>query len=351
VSGRRPASLRVRLALLGLALMAVPVLVLLGVLFSTEAESTRTRTGTTVREVRTSPVSPWVPLTALAMTFPMGLVVWWWAGRAVRPISEITALTDEIQYGSLDRRIALTGGPTEVAALADSFDAMLDRLANASTVQQRLVEDTSHQLRTPLAVLVTNVDLLLSDPGPMSDEHRAGLERTRRAVDRLQATVDDLLATARSDHQRTLQTGNDLAGLVHGVADDLVDVAEARGVAIEVVAPTRVAADLDPAAVRRAVTNLVDNAIRHSPADGTVTIEAGVDGDGDRAFVAVTDQGPGLAPHERDRVFDRYWRGDHGDGGRGIGLSIVQQVADAHGGVDVESPDGGGSRFTLWFRR
>ena len=345
----RSGSLRLRLALLGLAVVLAPMVVLLGVMFGTESETERTRSGrTTVEVVHASGVSPWVTLTALAMTVPLAALVWWWAGRAVRPISDITAAAREIQHDSLDRRIALRGAPTEVQALADSFDLMLDRLGAASAVQRHLVEDTSHQLRTPLAVLATNVDLLLSDPGPMSAEHRAGLERTRRAVDRLEATVTELLATARAEGLRTRQTGNDLAALARDVADDLTDAAAHAGVVIEVVAPDRLRCDIDPPAVRRAVASLVDNAIRFSPAGGTVVIETGLDDDG--ATLSVTDQGPGIAPDQLDRVFDRYWRGDHG-AGHGIGLSIVRQVADAHGGVDASTPDGGGTRFTLKFNR
>jgi signal transduction histidine kinase len=264
----------------------------------------------------------------------------------VRPISDITAAAEDIQHDSLDRRIAMQGAPAEVQALADSFDRMLDRLGSASAVQRHLVEDTSHQLRTPLAVLATNVDLLLSDAGPMSDEHRTGLERTRRAVDRLQATVDELLTTARTESLRTQRTGNDLAALARDVADDRTDAAAHDGVTIEVAGPERLHCDIDPPAVRRAVANLVDNAIRFSPGGGTIVIETGVDGD--RAFLSVTDRGQGIGPDELDRVFDRYWRGD--GGGEGIGLSIVRQVADAHGGVEVTTPDGGGTTFTLRFR-
>jgi signal transduction histidine kinase len=376
--------LRWRLAALGLVGVLVPLAVLLAV--SLVSEETQTTDAAADVTERTRGLSPWVPVTAALLAVPAAAAAWWWAGRAVGPIRRITAVADEIQATSLDRRIHLTDAPAEVQALADSFDRMLDRLAAASDVQRRLIEDTSHQLRTPLAVLAANADVALADRDAGAVELREAVQATRDTVDRLRALVDDLLAEARARHHTAARSGNDLAAIARAAGDTYGTMARARGVALRLEAPDRLPAAVDGGPVGRAVGCLVDNAVRHAPPGTTVDLAVGTDGD--RAFVAVTDAGPGIAPAHHARMFDRYWTGgtdarpgdppkakapggpgdeggrDGGDGGGGpggggapgeglgIGLSVVKQVADAHEGVEVASPLGpdGGTRVTLWFR-
>jgi signal transduction histidine kinase len=348
-------SLRLRLAAVGLVGVLVPLLVLLAV--SLVSDETTTTTASADVTERTRGLSPWVPVTAALLAVPAAVGAWWWAGRAVGPIRRITTVADDIQATSLDRRIHLADAPAEVQALADSFDRMLDRLAAASDVQRRLVEDTSHQLRTPLAVLATNADVALADPDATTDDLRDALRSTRATVDRLCTIVDDLLADARAQHHTAAGAGNDLVVIATHARDVYADAAHARGVDIRVTAPPQLTAAVDGPSVARSVGSLIDNAIRHSPPGGVVAVEVGTT-DG-RAFVAVTDQGPGIDAEHRDRIFDRYWStgsaphaASADDERLGIGLAVVRQVGDAHEGVVVESPLGpeGGTRFTLRFR-
>lgn len=348
----RPRTLRMRLAALGLVGVLVPLLVLL-VVSAVSDESQTQRSDATAGMVteRTRGLSPWVPLTAAALAVPAAAAAWWWAGRAVGPLRQITGVAESIQATSLDRRIGLVDAPEEVQALADSFDHMLDRLASSAQVQRRLVEDASHQLRTPLAVLATNADVALAEPSPRVDDLREALVATRATVDRLQLVVEDLLATARADHQAATSV-DDLTSIAGEVRAIYADLAGSLGVEVRVAGPDQVPATIDGPSVTRAVASLVENAIRHSPPGGVVEVAVGEEHGS--LFVSVADQGPGIDPSDLDRIFERYWTGaTSGDDGLGIGLAVVKQVAEAHEGVEVTSPLGpdGGTRFTLRFRR
>jgi two-component system OmpR family sensor kinase len=353
-----PRSLRVRLAALGLVGVLIPLLLLLAV--SMVSDETQSQTidddgQTTDGQLteRTRGLSPWVPATAALLAVPAGLAAWWWAGRAVAPLERITAVADEIQATSLDRRIGELDAPDEVQALADSFDRMLDRLAAASDVQRRLLEDASHELRTPLAVLATNAQVALADPRPDVDELRRAMRATKETVDQLGAVIDDLLADARADHHAAAGVGNDLVGIAERAVATYRAAADGRDVELRLEAPDQLLAAVDGPPVARAVASLVDNAVRHSPPGGVVDMTVGLDER--RAFVRVADQGPGIDREHRAQIFERYWTGDPAPEGAehfGIGLAVVKQVGDAHDGVEVESPLGptGGTRFTLRFR-
>jgi signal transduction histidine kinase len=351
--------LRVRLAVVGLVGVLLPLAVLLVVAAELDEQQVRTAVDGSdgadavdgVVTERTRGLSPWVPATAAVLALPAAVAAWWWAGRAVVPLRRIAAVADEIQATSLDRRIGLLDAPPEVQALAGSFDRMLDRLGAAASVQQRLVEDASHQLRTPLAVLLTNAEVTLADPDAPRERLRRALTDSRDAAERLRGVIDDLLVTARTEHRAATRVAADLAAIARDAAATYAALAGGAGVELVVRGPERLPAAADGSAVARAVASLVENAIRHSSPGGTVVVHAG--GDDAGPFVAVADEGPGVDPAHRDRIFDRYWTTDGPDErGLGIGLAVVRQVAEAHEGVTVDSPLGpsGGTRFTLRFR-
>jgi signal transduction histidine kinase len=348
-------SLRVQLALVGCAAIYLPVLLLFGVTEVTEDETTSTVDGVEVTQSSTSARSPWVVATVLALGPAAAAVAWWWSGRAVGPIDRVRRVAEEIEGTDLDRRIGLGRGPDEVVALAASFDAMLDRLEGAAATQRRLIEETSHELRTPLAVLATNADVLLARPDDQATtaELRQGIERSRTAVARMQATIDQLLVEARGRARTIARQPVDLVAVVRAVVDEAAALAEPRGVAVTLTALATLTCPIDEPTVRRAVLNLVDNAVRHAPEGTAVEVEvaSGGAGDGDRARVTVTDHGPGIPADRQERIFERFWRdGRATGGGAGLGLPIARQVAEAHGGtLTVRSPlaSGSGASFTL----
>lgn len=351
--GPRVRSMRAQLALLGISGMIIPLAILVGVVFATESEveSEDMPGGATTTEVTetVSGVSPLVPITATALAAVAAVGVWLWAGRAVRPLQHIARVADEIQAGSLDRRINLEGAPAEVATLANSFDQMLSRLAAASTTQRQLIEDTSHELRTPLAALAATAEVTLAAPDQTAEEYRSALRRIDAMTDRLQAIIESLLSDARARGSTAGQTDNDLMVLVERAVSQQRTLSP--GLSIEVTGPDRLLLGIDGPSVERAVRNLVENAARFSPDGGTVSVA--VDSDNTATWLTVSDDGPGIDPEGQDRIFDRYYRGkeNSGDGRRryGIGLALVEQVAQAYGGITVESPlsSTGGSRFTI----
>jgi heavy metal sensor kinase len=269
------------------------------------------------------------------------LVGWLLARRLLRPVDRITATAEEISATDLSRRIALGGPPDELKRLADAFDSMLERIDGAFAARQQFLADASHELRNPIAIIQTNLEVAADELGP-----RASV--VRRATARMARLVDDLLALARSEsngHRERVP----LAGLANDVAEEHGALADSRGVRIEV---EGAGGDVlgDPDALRRALANLVDNAVRVSPQSGSVTIRCGADPGG--AWLEVVDEGPGIPPEDQAHVFERFWRADESrsraSGGSGLGLAIVRQIVENHGGaITVRSEPGRGARFTI----
>lgn len=291
-----------------------------------------------------------VSLIGLTMLVPISLLVSWIvAGRVLRPIDRITAVARDVEANDLSQRIHLSGPDDELRRLADTFDGMLDRIEAGARAQRALVEDASHELRNPLAVVRTNLDVALADPTD-GDGLRDAAEVARRAADRMAGTLDDLLAALR-DEGRHAETGPvDLAFLAAETGAEFEAPAAARGctLAYRVEAGPAVAAD--GGALKRALANLLQNALRLAPDGSTVTV--GVGRVGGWHWIGVRDHGPGIAPEVQPHVFRRAWR----DGraatpgeARGIGLALVRQIAEAHGGrVSVTSAPGAGASFIVW---
>lgn len=345
-------SLRTRLAVLGFLALMVTLLVVLALLMATEQITINYLESALQADVEEhTTLSPLFALVALLMATPAAGIAWWWAGRAVNPIHDITHLTQQIQSGSLDQRLALTGASSELQNLADHFNQMLDRLALQSRLQHQLIEDISHDLRTPLAVLATNADVTLADDSASLSDYKESIALTSRTVVRLRATIEELLTNARFNSYLTEQHHNDLTVIVHQAIEAFQDIASDKAVTLEARVPPQLFCAMEGVSVSRALRNLIDNAIQFSPNNGSVVIAAGTQ-DG-KAFLSVTDEWSGIPPEHQTRIFDRYWSCKNGAPlNRGIGLALVKQVADAHKGLHVLSPvsDGGGTRITLWFQ-
>jgi signal transduction histidine kinase len=344
-------SLRVQLAVLGFLAIYVPVLLLFGVTVVTEEETSETVDGAEITE-SSSRRSGWVTGTVLLLGPAAAGLAWWWAGRAVRPLDRVREVAEDIEASDLGRRIDLGRGPSEIVSLAASFDAMLDRLERAAQTQRQLIEETSHELRTPLSVLATNADVVLAHPDPTDEVYRQGLERSKAAALRLQAAIDELLVDARGRARTIARQPADLMSVVRAVADDARVLAAASQVTLSVAGPPEARCRLDEPTVRRAVSNLVDNAVRHAPAGSTVEIDVRLSDA--EAEVTVTDHGPGISPEQQDHVFERFWRGQGDAPGTGLGLPIARQVAIAHGGnltLTSPIPTGPGTTFHLTLHR
>ncbi|WP_423461808.1 sensor histidine kinase [Promicromonospora sp. MS192] len=293
---------------------------------------------------------------ALAVMFLLSVVVGWWvAGRALRPVEAITRTAQEIGATDLSRRIGATGPHDELRTLADTIDGMLDRLDRAFSAERRLIEDVSHELRNPVTVVQANVEAVLADDQADRAQRAEASAVVLAATGRMSRLLEDLLATARLRSEAFTDQEVDLAALAVGAVRENRAVAGRRGVTIaERTHPGPVAYG-DANALARAVDNLLSNAVRLAPGGSVITV--GVGSRQGWAWVAVADEGPGVPPEARDRIFDRFYRGANGSDdasgerpdGSGLGLAIARQVAESHDGHLRHSDHGpGGSTFTIW---
>jgi signal transduction histidine kinase len=269
------------------------------------------------------------------------------AGRALRPLQQVTATARRLTGETLDQRIRYSGADDEVAELAATFDAMLDRIGTAFETQKRFVANASHELRTPLAVMRTEIDVTLSDPEADVAEYRRMATVVRDASERANALVDALLVLARSEAQAGRRLARKLpADLATGVATAISAVRrEADRLGL------RISTQLDPAPVvgdpgllDRLAGNLIENAVRYNHLHGEVWVRTGADET--HASLVVRNTGFEVDPADLPGLFEPFRRGGRertGGRGSGLGLSIVRAVAEAHGGTvaAVAQPEGG----------
>ncbi len=293
--------------------------------------------------------------TALASVFLGSLAVGWYvAGLVLRPIGRISAVAREITATDLSRRIELGGSSDELRDLADTFDEMLDRLDEAFEGQSRFVQEASHELRNPLAVLRTNLDVVMADPESGPEDFRAAGRVALRAAERMSVLVDDLLLYAHHERPDSRREPIDMGTVVGETVEDFAAAASRSGVVLDHDRTAGLEVVGDAVSLRRAVANLLSNAIRVSEGGGTVRVLVGRDEE--MVWASVVDHGPGIAVGDIDRVFQRFWRGDQASsrevGRSGLGLAIVRQIAEGHGGRStVRSVEGEGATFTLWLPR
>lgn len=287
---------------------------------------------------------------ALGGLFVASLGIGWiLSGRALRPARSIARAAQDIQATDLSRRINLGGTKDELRELADTIDAMLDRLDGAFRAQRQLIDDASHELRTPLAVIRAHLDASLKSTQASPAEQTRAVEVIDRATSRMSRLVEDLLATARRDAGSLADADVDLGAIAFEAGEEFAVLAAEKQLRLDYQVQPSLSMIGDHDGLRRAVGNLLSNAIRLSPPGAPITIGAGRSASW--LWIAVADNGPGIAGEDQNRVFDRFWRGPQkGDGHTGLGLAIVRQIVESHGGrVAVFSRLGQGSTFVLWF--
>ena len=283
---------------------------------------------------------------------------WLVAGRALKPLKNMAGAADEIgRARDFGRRLPRSRSSDEVATLSISFNRMLDQLQDSFDSQRRFVADASHELRTPLTTIQGNAGLLAQGPPITEEVRRAAAADIAAESDRMARLVDRMLTLARADSGLRLELAPiDLRSLVTEVCRQAAAVHPERTIEVEA-AGAMVAGDQD--ALRQLLWILLDNALRHSRSH--ISVSLGVDGDWARLMVG--DDGAGIAPDLRDRVFERFYKVDaarakvdaaraRDDGGRlghgaGLGLSIARWITDQHGGriIAAGSPSGGAGLF------
>lgn len=258
------------------------------------------------------------------------LLVWFGLSRGLAPLAD---LRERIRARRPDDQSPIDAGaaPEEIAPLVESFNDLLARLSMSLQAQQRFLADAAHQMKTPLAGLLTQAELALREPDPQ--ELRRSLRHIARSAERATHLVNQLLALARAEHTASdpanLQV-LDLVPLARGVVGNMVQDAISRSLDLgfeAVEGPARIVAA--PLLVRELLRNLIENALHYTPTPGTVTVR--VRQDVESVFLEVEDTGPGIPESERQRVFDRFYRilGSNVDGS-GLGLAIVREIAAQH---------------------
>jgi heavy metal sensor kinase len=291
-----------------------------------------------------------ISLVGLCMVAVLGGAgAYWLAGVALRPVRKVSEAARSISANTLDTRLALPGPRDEVKELADTFDAMLERLQQNFELQGRFVGDVAHELRTPLASLRTNLEVVVTNENASLDDYKAMAATQERALTRLERLVSDLLVLTTA--QQPLNPGEVSPGaLLEEAIGELQPIAATRGVALHLLNETDLVVPGDEGLLSRVFYNLIENGIHYTPAGGSVTIT--VTGREQWAVIKVTDTGIGIAAEDLPHIFERFYRVDASRsrhcGGAGLGLSIVSAlVRQHHGEIEVESAPGQGSTFTV----
>jgi heavy metal sensor kinase len=291
-------------------------------------------------------------LLALGLGFPAALVVavaggLWLSRRALAPIDEVVRVAGNLDANNLALRISIPADASdEVQRLASALNAMLERIEQSIGGLRRFTADAAHELRTPIATLMGNLEVALRKPRDAADL-RATMEGTLEELGQLTRLVESLLTLARSDagelplHKAEI----DAAAIVRNAVAPYQELAAERGVALAADCNGGAQVMADPLWLGRAVSNLVDNACKFTPRGGQIKVTIATLEE--RVRISIEDDGPGLTPEERSHAFERFYRGIGARGnteGFGLGLPLAREIIEAMGGtLSLEARAGGGT--------
>jgi heavy metal sensor kinase len=288
-----------------------------------------------------------VPL-ILAISWIVG---WFLTGRALRPFEEISRTAEKITYENLNTQIITRHKEEEVQRLVHSFNSMVRRLDESFQHMRKFNADVAHELRTPIAILQGETEVALRMPN-LSEEIQSVLMSNLEELDRLTRLVNDMLVLAEADAGRHVLVKKpvNLRALLYDLIEQMRLLAADRKIQIDLQGEGDLWVEADELWLRRAMVNLLDNAIKYSKAGGKV--EVSIDADNSTARVRIKDSGIGILPEDIPHVFDRLYRGDparsRGTGGSGLGLAFVKWIIEAHRGtIHVESQPDKGSAFEI----
>ena len=295
--------------------------------------------------------------TALLVALPIALALvvvgdWWIARRGLRPLFRLRQAVTSVTTRDLSYRLMDNGLPAELREVATAFNRMLERLEDGVSRLFQFSGDLAHEMRTPISNLLGKTQVTLSK-ARSADEYRSVLESNAEELERLSRLVDDMLFLAQAEHAQSAlrREAVDLKQDAARVAEFFEPVAEERQVTVRVDGAGVIQADR--LMIRRAISNLVSNAIRHTPRGRSVTVRITETPDAG-ATVSVSNSGERISPEHLPRLFERFYRADPGrsrtQGGTGLVLAIVKSIMKLHGGnVNAESGPGGTTSFHLVF--
>lgn len=273
------------------------------------------------------------------------------AGRALRPINQITRTAQSISGSDLKQRINYQGAADEIGRLAKMFDEMLDRLNAAFGRERQFTADVAHELRTPLTVLKGQIGVTVSRARTGAEYERT-LHDLEEQVDRLIRLTTDLLFLSRLEQGRLpwQPEAIEFSDLLAGIVEQVQPLAESKGLKLNKEIPNGLSLRGDPDHLIRLFLNLLDNAIRYTQPGGQIEVRA--EGEDTGLYVSVSDTGPGIPPEHLPHLFDRFHRVEaarsRATGGAGLGLAIAYEITQWHGGrLEVRSVLGSGTTFTV----
>ena len=284
-----------------------------------------------------------------------GVCVYFTSRKMLRPVDRVSSLATRISSTNLKERINHQGPDDEVKRLADTFDDMLGRLETSFDAQKQFIQDASHELRTPIAIAQTNIEVLEMDNNVTVTDYKRLTDILKMSLERMSALSEKLLQLSESAHGRSKWSQVDIQTLIDEVTAEFRAKAAMAGITLEIVPiPEGTFVEGDALRLKQALVNLVDNAIKYNQPGGKVEISADTIDSG--VVIKVQDTGIGIASADQQRVFDRFYRVDksrsRSQGGSGLGLAIVKKIAGEHGGtVSVESKPGAGSTFSITLQR
>jgi len=280
-----------------------------------------------------------------------GIGIYFLSRRMLKPVDRVSSLAARISSTNLKERINYQGPDDEMKRLADTFDDMLGRLESAFESQKQFIQDASHELRTPIAIAQTNIEVAEMEGKATARDYRRLMEVLKMSLERMNRLSDNLLLLSEGDQSQMKWSVVDMAALLDEVAAEASAKATAAGLSLELQPVSEEMLVMgDALRLRQAVINLIDNAIKYNRPSGTVNILARAEGA--QLVLQVQDSGIGISVADQQSIFDRFYRVDRSrsraEGGSGLGLAIVKKIVEGHGGtISVESNPGEGSTFRM----
>lgn len=272
-----------------------------------------------------------------------------------RPVEQLTHAAQSLAKGDLSTRVEVDSHPTrlgndELSDLGTAFNVMADHLQQSERLRRDMTADLAHELRTPLAVMRGNLEAMVDGVYPLDAEH---IKPALDQVNLLARLIEDLrtLAMAEAGQLRLVKRPTDLSALISNTLTSFEAPASSQQITLRSdIASDLLSIEIDPDRIQQTLAILISNALRHTPASGTITVKA--HHDTDRVLIEVTDSGAGIPPEDLPHVFERFYRADKSrsreSGGSGLGLAIAKSIVEAHGGsIGVTSEVGQGTTMTI----
>lgn len=284
-----------------------------------------------------------IVLLALAATY-------WATGKMLRPLKELTESVQMVDDRNLDKRVELKRAQGEVGVLADAFNSMLERLEDAFLIQKSFAANAAHELKTPLAVIKSSLQVLEMTPNPEIADYKEFMQDTDTSLNRIIKTVESLLALANL-RDIPMDQRVELYTLLQQAVQELEKKARGSQVKLSVGQPVSGFVYGNPSLLYRAFYNLIENAIKYNRRDGEITVS--MDMNGKYAVIRVADTGYGIGEEDLVHIFEPFYRADKSRSqripGSGLGLAVVKMILDKHEGkIEVVSELNEGSTFTIY---